>query len=310
MLIVIKISLKEISSELSEVVVTAYGKVKKGSLTDAVSSINVDKLQDRPIRTLTEGLIGLAPGLNIRMPSGAPESNPTINIRGFTAINSSGSPLILVDGIERPIQDVNPNDVMNVSILKDGASTAIYGSRAPYGIILITTKNGKKGKLAVDYKNNFKIGSLVLAPTQPDSPTWARYINEAQLNGRPDGTGTVGVDDLTIQRMGAWLNQDWNNTAFDELRTQFGDKAQQYIENGQFPTTNAGFKFWTREQSFASNKLYDSYFKKSSISTQHDVSFSGGSDRVNYFQVLVSPVQMVCFKEIQISITVIIPMLN
>ncbi|AIM37257.1 hypothetical protein KO02_11570 [Sphingobacterium sp. ML3W] len=269
--------------ELDEVVITAYGKVKKSSMTDAVATVSGEKLANRPIRTVTDGLIGLSPGVNIRMPSGAPESNPTINIRGFTSINGSASPLVLIDGVERPIQDVNPNDVESISILKDGASTAIYGSRAPYGIILITTKSGKAGNLTVTYSGNVKVGKRVTFPTQPSSPEWARYINMAQKNGWPNGTGTDGVDAITIERMEAWLRQDWNHSSFDDLRAQFGDKAQQYIENGQFPTTNAGFKNWTREQSFATTKLYDAYLNKSAVSSQHNVNISGGTDRAQYF---------------------------
>jgi len=269
--------------EMDEVVITAYGKVKKSSLTDAVGTVSGEKLANRPIRNVADGLIGLSPGLNIRMPSGAPESNPTLNIRGFTAINGSASPLVLIDGVERPIQDVNPNDVESISILKDGASTAIYGSRAPYGIILITTKSGKSGKMSITYSGNVKIGKRVTFPTQPNSPDWARYINMAQKNGWPDGTGTDGVDAITIQRMEAWLRKDWNDPSFDELRAQFGDKAQLYIENGQFPTTNAGFKNWTREQSFATTKLYDAYLNKSAVSSQHNVNLSGGTDRAQYF---------------------------
>jgi TonB-linked SusC/RagA family outer membrane protein len=268
--------------DLGEVVITAYGKVKKSSLTDAISSISTEKLANRPMRTLSDGLVGLAPGLNIRMSSGAPESSPSINIRGFTSIGSSASPLILVDGVERPISDVDPNDVESISLLKDGASTAIYGSRAPYGILLITTKSGKSGKLSVNYSTNIKVGKMALFPTQPSSPEWARYINLAQRNGQPNGTGTDGVDAITIARMEAWLNKDWNNPAFDDLRAQFGDKAQSYIENGQFPTSDAGFKNWTREQSFATTKLYDAYLNKSAVSQQHNIGFSGGSDKLKF----------------------------
>jgi TonB-linked SusC/RagA family outer membrane protein len=277
------ITLVGITSGLNEVVVTAYGKVKKSSLTDAVQTISGEKLENRPIRTVTDGLIGLAPGLNIRMASGAPEVNSSINIRGFTSINSSASPLILIDGVERPLSDVNPNDVESMSLLKDGAATAIYGSRAPYGVLLITTKSGKEGKASVTYSTNTKIGEMVLAPTQPNSPEWARYINIASKNGQANGTGTDGVDAVTIARMEAWLRKDWSDPSFDALRTQFGDKAQLYIENGQFPSGNAGFKGWTREQSFATTNLYDSYFNNSEVSQQHNLNFNGGTDKIRYF---------------------------
>ncbi len=280
---IFNIQMEVLVAGLDEVVVTAYGKVKKSNLTDAVTSINTERLQDRPLRTISDGLIGLAPGLNIRIPSGAPESTPSLNIRGFTGINSSAAPLVLVDGVERPIRDVNPDDVESISLLKDGASTAIYGSRAPYGILLITTKSGKAGKITVTYSSNLKIGEMVLAPTQPTSPEWARYINIASRNGQPNGTGTDGVDPITIQRMEAWLNKDWTNPVFDDLRAQFGALAESYIENGQFPTTNAGFKNWTREQSFATTKLYDAYFNKQAVSQTHNINFSGGNERVQYY---------------------------
>lgn len=277
------IALNPSQETLNDVVVTAYGKVKRTSLTDAITTIDSKRLESRPLRTLADGLVGLAPGLNIRMASGAPETVPSINVRGFTGFGSSGSPLILIDGVERPMQDVNPDDIETISLLKDGASSVIYGSRAPYGVLLITTKSGKSGKTAVTYSNNVRIGKMVLFPTQPESPEWARYINIAQKNGQPAGTGTEGVDAITIARMEAWLQKDWNNPAFDELRTRFGDKAQSYIENGQFPTTDASFKYWTREQSFATTKLYDVYLNQSDISQQHNLSLNGGTDRFQYF---------------------------
>lgn len=282
----IDISLSIADLSMNEVVITAYGKVKKSSLTDAITTIDSKKLENRPLRTLADGLVGLAPGLNIKMPSGAPETVPSINIRGFTGFGTSGGPLVLIDGVERPMQDVNPNDVESISLLKDGASSVIYGSRAPYGVLLITTKSGKSGKATVSYSNNIRIGKMVLFPTQLQSPEWARYINMSQKNGQPAGTGTDGVDAITIARMEAWLKKDWNNPAFDELRTRFGDKAQSYIENGQFPTADASFKYWTREQSFASNDLYNSYLNKSDVSQQHNLNLSGGTDRLQYFTSL------------------------
>ncbi|MCH5719375.1 TonB-dependent receptor plug domain-containing protein [Niabella hibiscisoli] len=242
-----------------------------------------EKLENRPLRTLGDGLAGLAPGLNIRIPNGAPETTPSINLRGFTGLNSSAAPLILVDGVERPIQDINPNDVETISLLKDGASSAIYGSRAPYGVLLITTKSGKTGKATVTYSSNVRIGKMVLFPTQLDSPEWARYVNMAQRNGQPNGSGTDGIDSITIERMRAWLRKDWSSPAFDDLRARFGDKAQSYIENGQFPTADVSFKYWTREQSFATTKLYDAYLNRSDISAQHNLNISGGSDRIQYF---------------------------
>ncbi|MCY4778106.1 SusC/RagA family TonB-linked outer membrane protein [Sphingobacterium sp. UT-1RO-CII-1] len=280
------VTLQEDLFNVDDVVVTAYGKVKRGSLTDAVQTIGGEVLENRPIKSVTEGLRGIAPGINIKMPSGSPEGNPTINIRGFTSINSSASPLILVDGVERPIQDVNPNDVESISLLKDGASSAVYGSRAPYGVLLITTKSGKAGATTVNYSGTMKIGKMVMKPTQPESPEWAHYINLAAKNGRPDGTGVDEIDAITIARMKAWLRKDWGNAAFDELRERFGDQAQVYIENGQFPSGDMAYKNWTREQSFATTKLFEEYLKNTEISSQHNLSLNGGTDKLKYFSSL------------------------
>lgn len=105
----------------------------------------------------------------------------------------------------------------------------------------------------------------------------------AQRNGFPDGSGTDGIDPVTLSRMEAWVNKDWNNAVFDDLRTQFGAQAQSYIENGQFPSGNAAYKGWTREQSFASTDLYKSYFNDAQVSQQHNLNFSGGTEKLKYF---------------------------
>lgn len=138
----LKIALKEDSKTLDEVVVVGYATVKKANLTGAVSAVDDKVLADRPIVNLGQGLQGTIPNLNITT-SGQPGKGSSFNVRGETSING-GSPLVLVDGVQMDPNLINPQDVASVSVLKDAASASIYGARAAYGVILITTKSGRK----------------------------------------------------------------------------------------------------------------------------------------------------------------------
>ena len=155
----VKVVLKEDSELLSEVVVVGYGTQKKANLTGAVATVDVNKtLDSRPIADIGRGLQGSVPGVNITIPTGEIGSDPLIKIRGQIGfISGNNTPLILLDNVEIPsIQMVNPNDVQSISVLKDAASSSIYGSKAAFGVILITTKSGAQtDKFEVSYSNNF-----------------------------------------------------------------------------------------------------------------------------------------------------------
>lgn len=146
-------------TSLDEVVVVGYGTQRKGNLTGAVSSVNVkENLESRPIADVGRGIQGTTPGLNITIPSGEVGSDPAIKIRGAIAsVQGNGDPLILLDNVEIPsIQYVNPDDVESITVLKDAASASIYGAKAAFGVILITTKTGATSeRVAVNYSNNF-----------------------------------------------------------------------------------------------------------------------------------------------------------
>ena len=155
----VKVVLKEDSELLSEVVVVGYGTQKKANLTGAVATVDVNKtLDSRPIADIGRGLQGSVPGVNITIPTGEIGSDPLIKIRGqIGSIEGEATPLILLDNVEIPsIQMVNPNDIESISVLKDAASSSIYGSKAAFGVILITTKSGAQtDKFEVSYSNNF-----------------------------------------------------------------------------------------------------------------------------------------------------------
>ena len=158
--------LKEDSEQLDEVVVVGFGTQKKVNLTGSVGLAEAEELESRPVTSATQALQGLVPGLQISTNTGEMDKNMNINIRGTGTIGegSSGSPLVLIDGMEGDLNSVNPQDIESVSVLKDAAAASIYGSRAPFGVILVTTKKGKSGKASINYNNSFRISSPINMP--------------------------------------------------------------------------------------------------------------------------------------------------
>ena len=152
-----RLTLYEDRTKLDEVVVVGYGAQKKTNLSGAVSSVNVDALAERPVSNAVNALAGLASGLTVTNSGGNTPGfeNSTIRIRGVGTLNNA-DPLVVIDGVAGcAISDINPQDIKNISILKDAASSAIYGSRAANGVILITTKNGYEGSTKITYSGNF-----------------------------------------------------------------------------------------------------------------------------------------------------------
>ncbi len=142
----LNISLKQASSILSDVVVVGYGTQKRTSLTGAVSVVSAKDLEGKPVTSAVQALQGAAPNLIIQQNATEPGAAININVRGVSTVNNS-SPLILVDGVPGSLDLLNPNDIESISVLKDAASSAIYGSRAANGVILVTTKKGKLNKV-------------------------------------------------------------------------------------------------------------------------------------------------------------------
>jgi len=160
---------------LEELVVVGYGTQRKENLTGAVSTVNVERaLENKPFTDPAKGLQGAIPGLTITFSNGAINKEPVLNIRGLGSLNAEngGSPLILVDNVVvNDISVVNADDIASVSVLKDASSTAIYGARAAFGVILIKTKSGKTGsKFTVSYSNNFSWGAPTVLPKFAKDP--------------------------------------------------------------------------------------------------------------------------------------------
>jgi|GEM_PF-2230 len=180
----IDVSLKVSVSDLEEVVVVGYGTQKKSNITGSVSTINFEKESaSRPLTNLSSALAGLSPGLQIMQNSGQPSSDgATMRIRGVGTLNSI-SPLVLVDGFEQSISDINPSDVASITVLKDAASAAIYGNRGANGVILITTKEGQQGKTKLNYKGLFSFNQPSnLIDLVTSNAEYMEYMNESSTN--------------------------------------------------------------------------------------------------------------------------------
>lgn len=179
----VRVELKQLNASLSDVVVIGYATQKKVNLTGSVTMVSAKDIENRPITQASQALAGLATGIIVSQGSGQPGNNGAeINIRGIGSYGAGGGPLILVDGLAASMNDVDPNNIESISVLKDAASASIYGSRAANGVILIETKRGKTGKLQVSYNG---YGGRQKATRLPQFlPSWeyATLRNEANKN--------------------------------------------------------------------------------------------------------------------------------
>ncbi|TDE18277.1 SusC/RagA family TonB-linked outer membrane protein [Dyadobacter psychrotolerans] len=180
----VSVILKEDVSRLNEVLVVGYGTQSKAELIGSVAQLNAEKINNRTVPQLSQGLTGQLPGVNIRQTSGQPGSGGTqIQIRGVGSFGASTDPLILVDGIPTSsFNNINANDVESISVLKDASSAAIYGARAANGVILVTTKTGREGKLKVSYNGYVGVQKMTATPQFVNSARYAELMNEAIPN--------------------------------------------------------------------------------------------------------------------------------
>ena len=148
------IVLKTDTEVLDEVMVVAYGTAKKSSFTGSASTVKSTEIKKRQVSNVTKAIDGLAPGIQVTSGSGQPGSGSSIYIRGLGSINASSTPLYVVDGVpyDGSINAINPDDIENITVLKDASASALYGARAANGVIMITTKKGEKGKMEVNFK--------------------------------------------------------------------------------------------------------------------------------------------------------------
>ena len=242
----IDITLEESSLLLDDAVVVGYGVQKKVNLTGAVASVSTKELEGKPINNVLEGLQGTTPGLVIQQGSSTPGGVPSMNIRGYNTMNDN-NPLVIIDGIEGSLANLNPGDIEQISVLKDASSTAIYGSRASNGVILVTTKKGSEGEVHVDYDMSMGWQQATALPTVVDSWIYAELYNEAAVNsGR---TVKFGPEEIAAFRNGGtnvkWINELYKNSAMQHnhnLSVTGGTKNLSYMASLGYVDQNSLFK--------------------------------------------------------------------
>lgn len=257
---VINVTLADDFKILDESVVVGFATQKKINLTGSVATVDSGQLENIPVRNTVLALQGQVPGLNIKQVSGQLyNKNPNITLRGQGTIGqgSSGSVLVLIDGMEGDLFSINSQDIESISVLKDAAASSIYGSRAPFGVILVTTKKGKEGKAQVNYNNNFRFNTPLNLPHSADSYSWALYFNDAANN---DGN----ADDIGAARL-----------------QRIKDYQDGVISYNTIPVGNQ----WGTAYTEGNDNIdyYDVFYKDVSFAQEHNLSVSGGTSKVNYF---------------------------
>ncbi|MCR9228545.1 MAG: TonB-dependent receptor [Flavobacteriaceae bacterium] len=258
------IQLEPASSVLDEIVVVGYGTQKKMNLTGSVSQLEGEDLQDRPVTNMTQALQGVIPNLNIVIGSGKPGTSGTLNIRGNTSITGSGEPLVLIDGVPGEIDRVNVRDVESITVLKDASASAIYGARAAFGVILVTTKNGGDGKPVISYNNNT---GWITHATNTDFVTSAydniRINEESYYNAL--GRNWTGYTEEDYAEIYARRND----------RTEHPDRPWVMIKPDR--NGNDVYKY------YANFDWFNWFYSKWRPKIEHNLSITGSSEKVRYY---------------------------
>lgn len=212
---VVNVTMKEsAASSLDEVVITGTGVQKKLTVTGAITTVNVSDLMHTANGSVVNALAGNVAGVLAMQTSGQPGRNTSeFWIRGISTFGASTSALVLVDGFERDLDDVNIEDIEDFSVLKDASATAIYGSRGANGVVLITTKHGKPGKISIDAKVETSYNTRTITPEFVDGYTYASMMNESRITRNQEPI--YQQDELNILRMGLdpdlYPNVDWKD---------------------------------------------------------------------------------------------------
>lgn len=259
------IVLKEDAKTLDEVVVVGYGTQKKVNLTGAVTMVHGDELTRRPVVNTTQSLQGVVPGLTASLPrsGGTPGQSYSLNIRGQGNLSGSDTPYVLVDGVEMNLADVNPNDIASISVLKDAAAAAIYGARAAYGVILVTTKKGEDGKMRVSYQGSTGWSQALNLPRMANGYEFAKFFNEGNRN--------------------AGVTPQYSDKQLDVLR--------RYVENpaniNSWPGVNANNSmstmFENNSRGVGSTDWFKFHYKDFAFKQDHSISFTGGTKAAQYY---------------------------
>lgn len=261
----IEVQLAVDQKSLEEVVVVGYGTQKKVNLTGAVDRVGSEVFENRPITNIAQGLVGAVPNLNLRMLDGKPTQSPSFNIRGTTSIGQGGSALVLIDGVEGDPRMLNPNDIESISVLKDASSASIYGARAAFGVVLITTKTAAEGKTSITYSANYALRTPTSVPDNiTDSYPWAQGFSDAWSRWNDNGNTPTAVN-KTIAFSPAYLA---------EIKRRWEDPSLPRVEVN--PSTG-------EYQYYYSTDWYRELYKSRVSAHDHNLALSGGNEKATFY---------------------------
>ena len=268
-----RIFLKADAKLVDEVIVVAYGTAKKSSFTGSAAAISSEKIASRPVTNVTKALDGQVSGVTVTSGSGQPGSGASIVIRGFGSINASNSPLYVVDGIpfDGALSSINPQDIESMTVLKDASASALYGSRAANGVVIITTKKGKEGKAQVTLHNT--VGWSWRALPKYDLVNQEEY---AELTFESLRNGYMYTNGLSYE--------DATNAAMANMGSKLGSELYNPYKNYTWATLidPATGKVKADAQSKWDENWMDPLYVKGAFRHEHNLSINGGTDKTNY----------------------------
>lgn len=261
----IDIVLQEDTKTLEEVVVVGYGTQKKVNLTGSVAMVDGEELTKRPVVNVTQSLQGVIPGLTASIPGagGTPGRSFSLQIRGQGNLSGSDSPYVLVDGVEMSLADVNPNDIASISVLKDAAAAAVYGARAAYGVILITTKKGEAGKMRVSYQGTTGWSSAVNLPKMVNGYEFAKFFNEGNRNAGV----TPQYTDAQLEQLKMFVENPGSVNSWPGVKAN-NSMSTIFENNSRGVGSTDWFKFHYKDYAFKQN---------------HNISFTGGNQLAQFY---------------------------
>ncbi|MNG73709.1 TonB dependent receptor [compost metagenome] len=260
----LQIVMESKDTELEEVVVVGYGTQKKANLTGAVDQVGSEVFEGRVLANASQMLQGVVPNLNIVPADGKPNRAPSFNIRGTTSIGQGGSALILIDGVEGDPASLNPNDIENVSVLKDASSAAIYGARGTFGVVLITTKRAKSGKSSINYSGSGSFQKPIARPKfVTDGYEYASHFFTAYNAWNNYSSIPSKLNKTQIFTMD-WLNE-------------FKRRKEQGITDEITVDDKGNYVYYGNED------YYDVLIKDNTFVQDHNLSVSGNTEKLDYY---------------------------
>jgi TonB-linked SusC/RagA family outer membrane protein len=256
------VRLLEDNQMLDEVVVVGFGTQKKVNMTGAVATVGAKEFESRPVTNAAAALQGKIANLNTYNSDGGIGKKATFNIRGYSGLGATYAPLVIIDGVPGNFDYINPNDIESLTVLKDAAASAIYGSQAAYGVILVTTKNGKRNeKPSINYNNNLAWVSPTVLPKTAGSLEFAKLFRESSIN--QGGSGVIDLE--TLERI-----------------------EQYYYHPGSIPSTvprldvPTNWSDWNEGRCNANADWPNAMFKSNQLNQVHNLSVTGGSNNSAY----------------------------